>query len=139
MPWALAVLHATEAPSTLLAPHLCQQSLGSNGTAPPAGVVNIFLSGLKSPVLGASALNVTLASANITGGAAEFVLQPRKHLAAAAAAVQALTGRSTSPAAKLLTGSYQLTAAYSGDALYGPGTGSASLDVAAGSDQAAAA
>ncbi len=68
------------------------------------------------------------AQANITGGSAEFVLHPRSHTAGA---VQALTGADKSSSAKLLPGSYQLTAAYSGDALYGPGTGSASLHVGA--------
>ncbi|EIE24434.1 ABC1-domain-containing protein [Coccomyxa subellipsoidea C-169] len=95
-------------------------------TTAPTGAVTLSISGLKSPVAGATPLSVTLASANITGGSAEFVLHPRSHTAGA---VQALTGADKSSSAKLLPGSYQLTAAYSGNALYGPATGSASLDI----------
>jgi hypothetical protein len=64
--------------------------------------------------------------ANISGGAAVFDLQPRSHMAAA---VQALAGAGKAPSVQLLPGSYQLTASYSGDALYGPTSGNASLDV----------
>ncbi len=64
--------------------------------------------------------------APISGGAAIFNL---RSLGKTAAATQAFTGAGTTAGAKLLPGSYQLTAAYSGDALYGMASGSTSLDV----------
>ncbi len=62
--------------------------------------------------------------AHITGGAAEFILHS---VGKTAAAAQALTGTGTTAGAELLSGSYQLTAAFSGDSLYGMASGS--LDV----------
>lgn len=62
----------------------------------------------------------------LSGGAATFNL---RSLGKTATAVQALTGGQKAAGAKLLPGSYQLTAAYSGDTSYSPASGSASLVV----------
>ncbi|BDA42939.1 hypothetical protein COCOBI_03-8320 [Coccomyxa sp. Obi] len=99
---------------------------GNNGTAPPSGAVTLVIIGANSLHIGAASLNVTLAVAPISGGTATFNL---RSLGKRATAAQALKGGQKTVGAMLLPGSYQLTAAYSGDMFYGTASGSTSLDV----------
>ncbi|BDA42937.1 hypothetical protein COCOBI_03-8300 [Coccomyxa sp. Obi] len=111
---------------------------GTNNTTPATGSITLSIIGARSPHIGAAPLNVTLASANITSGVATFDFITNPITAAAEALAGAAAGATPgakladmTAGAKLLPGSYQVAATYSGDSNYLPARGSATLVVGA--------
>ncbi|BDA42938.1 hypothetical protein COCOBI_03-8310 [Coccomyxa sp. Obi] len=111
---------------------------GTNNTTPATGSITLSIIGASSPHVGAAPLNVTLASANITSGATTFDFITSPITAAAEVLVGTKSGATAgakladmTAGAKLLPGSYQVAATYSGDGTYLPARGSATLVVGA--------
>ncbi|BDA43502.1 hypothetical protein COCOBI_04-5140 [Coccomyxa sp. Obi] len=99
---------------------------GTSGLPQPIGNVTLSISGDNFAAIGAPPIAGVIGTAQLAASTASFDLQATDPIKSVA---EVLHGQDESAGTKLLPGSYQLTATYSGDAVYGPATGSARLTV----------